>query len=292
MSEESIIDLVKQHQANKGSMPPAETPQAENTPKQEDTSHLRRAEAMSTNIPVDKNIQATLDALLSNVKDKMVWVEVTLPSQGILYESGVSVVKIRPFTFKEEKALKSISALSDPETLLESLLRSCVDGVRVEELTPIDRMFLLFRIRGISYGDDYKISHSCAKCGSENNLTLKISTLKTTPLDLEDMRFTLPDSEQIVEIRYPRSQDEDLYSSSEKLMDNMHRFVKSVGGVADSLILEQFVRSTTVRDIDTLRTKIFTPTYGMESEFFYGCGECGTRNQVDIELNPTFFTAS
>ena len=288
MTDDSIIDLARQHQAQGGFPHPGDTQES----AIENTSQIKRAAQMSENIPVDKNIQETLDSLLKNVRDKMNWVAIELPSKGVLYENGTSEIKIRPFTYRDEKELKSVQSASDPEKTIESLLRNCIDGIRVEELTPIDRLYVLFRIRGISYGDDYSIGHKCVSCGSDSSLTLKISTLKTTPLDMTDMRFMLPDSEQEAEIRYPKVQDEHLYSNPDKLMDNMHRFVKSVGGVNDPLIIEQFVKSTTVRDIDILRTKIFSPAYGMESEFFYSCASCGKRNQVDINLNSNFFTAS
>lgn len=293
MSDDSIIDLIKQHQSQGGASKPQDQPQETPAPVASGgAGKLKQVESMSNNLPVDKNIQETLDFLLKNVQDKLVWVDVELPSRGILYESNATTVKVRPFTYKDERALKSIQGASNPEALLENLLRNCIDGMRVEELTPIDRLYLLFKIRGISYGDEYGISHSCQGCGSENNLNLKISTLNTVDLTEEDMKFILPDSLQEVEVRYPRIQDENLYSTAEKLMDNMYRFVKSVGGVQDSLIIEQFVRGTTVRDIDTLRNRIFAPKYGMETEFFYNCGECGKRQQVDINLNSNFFSAS
>ena len=72
----------------------------------------------------------------------------------------------------------------------------------------------------------------------------------------------------------------------------MPLFVYSVGGVTDKTIVEAFIRKTTVRDVDTLRSRIFDADYGMENHFFYSCNSCGTRNRVNIELNASFFTAS
>ena len=72
----------------------------------------------------------------------------------------------------------------------------------------------------------------------------------------------------------------------------MALFVYSVGGVTDKTIVEAFIRKTTVRDVDTLRTRIFDADYGMENHFFYNCNSCGTRNRVGIDLNASFFTAS
>jgi hypothetical protein len=106
------------------------------------------------------------------------------------------------------------------------------------------------------------------------------------------MTFTLPDSEQEVEIKLPRVQDEHLYNNSETLLNNLHLFIRRVGDVRDSVVLEEFVRRTTVRDIDILRRKIFIPEYGMENHFFYTCKGCSTKNRVEIGLNENFFTGS
>ena len=299
MTDDSIIDLVRKSEAQ-GNTPPAPfkpagevpPPPPQESPQGEGENLVRKTEAMSSNLPVDKNIEETLAKLLYNVRDKMAWVEVQLPSDGVVYSQGQSQVRIRPFTYDDERRLKTLSNNSREEGVVEGLLRSCVDGIGVEELTPLDRLYILFRLRGISYGDEYSLDHDCYGCTKTNSLSLKISTLEVTKLKRDDMRFKLPDSGQDVEISYPRVQDEELYSTPQVLLDNMHRFVRSVGGVTDSLIIDAFIRGTTVRDIDVLRTKIFMPDYGMEDHFFYTCNKCQTKNRVEIGLNANFFTAS
>lgn len=282
MSEESIVDLVKKHQA--GVAPEPESPQSAGV--------AEKAQAMAETLPADRRSEEILDQLLSKVSSKMSWVEVDLPSRGLLYETGTTSIKIRPFTFDEERMLKSAQAMDSPDETLEKLLRRCVEGIDVAMLTPQDRLYVLFRLRGISYGDVYPIEHSCDNCGTVSKLDLSIKTLGVTPLEESMMKFTLPDSEQEVQIKLPRVQDVHLYNSLEAIHQNMHLFIYSVAGVKDKTIIEAFIRKTTVRDIDTLRSKIFSSEYGMEDKFFYSCQGCSKRNQVSIDLNPNFFTAS
>jgi len=287
MSEntESIVDLVQKHKAaDAGNLPSAEPsvqPEVQ-----------RKAAQMSESMPADKMSEEALEKLLVHVKHRMAWQEISLPSQGLLYPNGEAKVSIRPFTFDDERILKSMEAAKDPDAVIEKLLRNCVKGIAVEELTPHDRVYCLFRLRGISYGDEYPIQHDCNNCSKASKLSLTISTLDMRKLTPEHMKFRLPDSEQDAIIKLPRSQDEHLYRTPELLMNNLHMFVYSVGGITDKTILEAFLHKTTVRDIDTLRSHIFTPDYGMENHFFYTCTECNTKNRVEIGLNESFFTAS
>tara|TARA_R110000851_G_scaffold175794_4_gene322232 strand:- start:466 stop:1329 length:864 start_codon:yes stop_codon:yes gene_type:complete len=287
MSEESIVDLVKRSQGGNDSAVPQEGPKTA-----EKGTLERKAQMMSENIPVDKNVEAALDGLLKNIKSKMSWMEITLPSQGLLYPDGVKTIRIRPFTFEDERMLKGMEGIKNPEAVIEKLLRNATEGLDVSILTPHDRVYILFRLRGISYGDGYEVSHDCDKCKVTSKLDLSIKSLEITNLTKEHMIFTLPDSEQECEVKLPRMQDEHLYINNTALMTNMHSFVYRISNITDKLIIEAFIHKTTVRDIDTLRNRIFAPKYGMENHFFYTCTGCAAKNKVDIALNENFFTAS
>jgi len=279
MSDESIVDLVKQHQA-----------QAANAPESPEVA--QKAAVMAEAMPADRHTEEILEKLLQNVTDKMRWVQVMLPSQGLLYPEAQKVVDIRPITFDDERMLKSTQATRDAEGTLEKLLRGCVRGIDVSELTPEDKLYVLYRLRGISYGDTYALEHDCENCGTTSKLDLSISTLKTTPLKEEHMRFVLPDSQQEIQIKLPRTQDMHLVDTIDKMHENMHMFIHNIAGVSDKTVIEAFIQKTTVRDVDLIRSRIFSPEYGMENHFFYSCAACGTKNRVPIELTSNFFTAS
>ena len=299
--DKSIIDLVKDSQGegtfpqrpeqeeNNAQIPQQETPEPPAQMSAADAGTRRKVAQFETNLPADEGMNAALDLLLAKVKDKQAWLTVQLPSRGLLYPEGNETVEIRPFTFADERELKGGGA--DAGATIERLLRRCIKGMDPAVLTPADRLYVLFRARGISYGNEYPIDSTC-DCGVTNKLTLKIDSLETTTLTEEMMRFVLPDSEQEVIIKLPTQKDSHLYSTGDKLMLNMHKFVARVGNVSDPTIIDQFIRNTTVRDIDRLRKAIFLPEYGMEQEFWYSCGECGSRVGADISLNEHFFTAS
>ena len=279
MSNESIVDLVKHHQA-----------QASNAPESAEVA--QKAAVMAEAMPADRHTEEILEKLLQNVTDKMRWIQVELPSQGLLYPEAQKVVDIRPITFDDERMLKSTQGSRDAEGTLEKLLRNCIRGIDVSEMTPEDKLYVLYRLRGISYGDTYTLEHDCENCGTRSKLDLSINTLKTTPLKEEHMRFVLPDSQQEIQIKLPRTQDMHLVDTIDKMHENMHMFIHNIAGVSDKTVIEAFIQKTTVRDVDMIRTHIFSPEYGMENHFFYSCNACGTKNRVPIELTSNFFTAS
>ena len=283
MSDESIVDLVKKHQAQTGITSPENADQA---------AVIQKAQAMSESIPVDTRTEEVLANLLKNVTSKLQWITIELPSQGLLYPSGQNQVDIRPLTYDDERILKSVAAVKDPDSVIEKLLRNCIRGVDASELTPQDRLYILFRIRGLSYGDKYPIDHDCEKCGSTSKLEISIQSLEVNRLTPEHMEFTLPDSEQDVVIKLPRLQDSHLFNTVEAMHENLPQFVYSIGGVTDKTIVEAFIQKTTVRDVDILRNRVYDSEYGMENHFFYNCQGCGMKNKVPIELNASFFTAS
>ena len=104
MSDESIVDLVKKHQAQAGTSPD----------KPMEGGVAQKAAVMSEAMPADRASEEVLQRLLQNVTAKMTWVPIELPSQGLLYEGAQKAVEVRPLTFDDERLLKSVSAMKDP----------------------------------------------------------------------------------------------------------------------------------------------------------------------------------
>ena len=95
--------------------------------------------------------------------------EVTLPSKGIFYEDAIpgGVLTIQSWSTKDQKLLAGSESIGDDMT--NRLLKSGVmtEGVDLDKLLLTDRMFLLFHIRALSYGDLYRFSWKCSQCGTQ-----------------------------------------------------------------------------------------------------------------------------
>jgi len=280
-NEKSIIDLAREAQEAGASQAPQDTPYA-------------KAPELNTgnfsNVPQDNDMQGALEGLLENVHDKLKYVKVELPSRGVFYPKAEEPISVRPLTFDDERNLRNMNT-DNMITVLTTILGACTKGVDVSLLTPPDRLFLLFKVRELSYGDDYKIEQNCDNCGVKNSLTLKLSTLETNYLEDDYTVFELPDSKKEVRINVPRaSQLENI--DMDKLMNDLYKYVQSVSDVVDPTIIEEFIRRTTVRDVDVLRNKIFIPPYGMEDKLIFNCMKCSQTTKAAVTLNEYFFTAS
>ena len=278
--EKSIIDLAREEQEGG----------AQNSPNSSPASAPELNTGTFSNVPQDQDMQSALEGLLENVHDKLKYVGVTLPSKGFFYGKKPEPVTVRPLTFDDERSLRNMNT-DNMVSILSTILGACTKGVSIELLTPPDRLYLLFKIRELSYGDDYKLEQNCTNCGVKNSLTLKLSTLEIDYLEEDYTTFTLPDSKKSVTIRVPRaSQLENI--EMEVLMNDLYKYVESVENVVDGTVIQEFIRRTTVKDVDILRNAIFIPPYGMEDKLMFNCMKCSQTTKAAVVMNEYFFTAN
>ena len=75
-------------------------------------------------------------------------------------------------------------------------------------------------------------------------------------------------------------------------MNDLYKYVESVENVVDGTVIQEFIRRTTVKDIDVLRNKIFIPPYGMEDKLMFNCMKCAQTTKAAVVMNEYFFTAN
>lgn len=131
----------------------------------------------------------------------MPWEEVTLPSLGLYYDGWANgTVRVRPMIQAIEKNFAN-QRMTQNGTSLETMYRYCVELPGDEDpmnLLVGDRTFLLYCIRGITYGNLYKFSTKCPNCGAQSMHTYDMNELYETviPADPgmgeEPFRLDLP----------------------------------------------------------------------------------------------------
>ena len=295
--EKSLIEMAEEFAKEQGLQPGENVELETRSPSPEPVSTQPQAPKSEEPVVagVDGTIKETLDKLLAKTKDKTGWIEIKLPSRGKAYVTAPEMVRIRAFRFDEEKALRSVRGESDGVRIIAQILSNCIEGINYQDLTLVDKNFLLFQIRRLSYGDSYKITSECTHCGEGNNLTLKISEIPVNYADddyTEPFTVTLPDSEQEVKFVSPRVTHEMQFASMDGIMDNLHSIVASVGGVTDQFVIQEFLKQTTVRDISTLVRAAFDSPYGLDQRINYNCASCGKQVVGEVGLNQDFFSPS
>ena len=101
-----------------------------------------------------KTVEETLDDLFSDSKAAIDQI-VELPSRGIGYPEGMNKVTIRNMTFEDEKIL---SESTPDQDVVNLLLTRCVDNLDPDILYAPDKIYLLYKIRELSYGATVKLT--------------------------------------------------------------------------------------------------------------------------------------
>lgn len=145
----------------------------------------------------DKTNEEVLDFILSKDDSELVpWEPVTLPSKGLYYDNMVpdGVVQVRPMGIYTEKILSTLR-LARTGQALDMVFKYCVRFPN-EEFDPVnllvgDSTFLLFYLRGITFGNLYDFTVKCNDddCAHVQHHTFDLNQLASTikgPSDKEE----------------------------------------------------------------------------------------------------------
>jgi hypothetical protein len=237
----------------------------------------------------DEAKQAVIDDILKELPTDTA-VEVELPSECRVYslEDPGAPITIRPMTFEDEKALISAGKADDPVNLI---LQRCTTNIRVPDLLSMDKLYLIMKLREISYGDDYHTLLVCSHCKAENPTTVKLSQLNVNPVpdDFEDpITVFLPTIKKEAKVRLPRVRDERMMADTEAALDQLWRFVVDIDGHTDKSIIAPVVDKLPLKDIRTILNAIKTD-FGVDTKIKFECDSCGGVTVVDLPIDSNFF---
>ena len=233
--------------------------------------------------------QAVIDDILKELPTDTA-VEVELPSECRVYklEDPGAPVTIRPMTFEDEKALVSASKDQDPVNLI---LQRCTTNIQVADLLSMDKLYLVMKLREISYGDDYNTLLICSHCKAENPTTVKLSNLNVNPVpdDFEDpVTVMLPVIKKEAKVRLPRVRDEKMLGDTQAALDQIWRFVVEIDGHTDKSIIAPVVDKLPLRDVRTILNAVKTD-FGVDTKIKFECNSCGGVTIVDLPIDANFF---
>ena len=233
--------------------------------------------------------QAVIDDILKELPTDTA-VEVELPSECRVYklEDPGAPVTIRPMTFEDEKALVSASKDQDPVNLI---LQRCTTNIQVADLLSMDKLYLVMKLREISYGDDYNTLLICSHCKAENPTTVKLSNLNVNPVpdDFEDpVTVMLPVIKKEAKVRLPRVRDEKMMGDTQAALDQIWRFVVEIDGHTDKSIIAPVVDKLPLRDVRTILNAVKTD-FGVDTKIKFECNSCGGVTIVDLPIDANFF---
>jgi len=245
---------------------------------------------ISTNKPLE--LDSRINDLFTNLPVEVETV-MEFPSRSKFYKTAF--IKLRPVNFEDEKAMTI--AKGQGTNALNILLSRCLIGIDVSELLIMDKVVATYKLRSISYGNEYKTVAICDTCKAENELNVPLDQLPMNQIaeDLQDPRkITLPVLKKEVVVRYPRVRDEDFLKDETSVFDNLWRFVESVDGNADKTMVAAFLKDSRLplRDAHTILNEILGKDLGIQTVIKFNCQTCNKANITNLPISPDFFTMS
>jgi hypothetical protein len=240
-----------------------------------------------------------------------------LPSRGALYSSELDAsivsgeVHVHPMTALTEINLKNPDLLFNGKALL-SVVQECVPGIKKPlELFGRDVDALLFFLRLVTYGSEYRIEvkHDCEGAKNHSYIVdleqIQMNMKQLDPTLIESKRTVVLNTGHTVYTRPMRFADiialfhhsegkkelkaEDI---KELAVTNLKCMIERVDAVADPKFIEQWIRTLTTPQINRI-TEAATELndWGPDQVVTIKCKDCGGDMRVELPMNPvSFFT--
>jgi len=200
--------------------------------------------------------------------------------------------KVRPITFEEEKQIVSLTKKGEDPSLL--LMNKCVSDIDLSEILLIDKVYILFKLRELSFGSVYKFLIACPACSEQQQISIDINDM---PVErMEDAEYTtevtLPMCRKTVTVRRASVSDEKTLSDTERMLENLWRFIEKFGDHDDPMVIQAVLSKLPAGDINTMISEILCDGYGISTDVMVQCGHCGHQTKMELPLDKNFFSVS
>ena len=230
-----------------------------------------------------------------------------VPSAGLF--GGPTEVTLRPMTTKEEKIIYTSRDMS----FIEKIVKSCIvepKNVDIDLLHPNDITYLLYMIRELTFGPNYKQKMQCPYCGLRQDIEIDITEMTYEILDLESLdeklNVKLPvcgDTVQLILLSQGDFNHIDEYIKrlvrQNKLEDPegykyVYRFakmIKTINGEEKEDIKEviSYVDNLNMRDFGAIKEVLQDIPIGINTLNIRKCRNCGEEVEVFGAAVPEFF---
>jgi len=236
--------------------------------------------------------EEALNSLFSNMDNEVLFLD-DIPSKGKFYKDFQGV-EITPLTFLDEQRI--VTSNKNNSDVVSKLLEKTVKGINIDELLPMDKIYLLMRVREVSYGEMYKFNIGCPNCDTDVSTELVLSdnlNKMEVPDDLEDPReITLPKLKVKAKVRFPRNKEENYIRDAESSYKNLYKFVVEVNGNSDPVFISKAIKRMHIMDVKKILAEVSKPEYGIDPRFIFECPECKHTETMSIPLDIGFFSVS
>lgn len=237
---------------------------------------------------------------------------VVVPSKNRFYGLDETFkFEIRGMTVQEQKQLLNMNQNNVDDTIMK-IIRACVTNIDVNQLNLLlmDRDYLLYEIRKLTYGNDINIEYSCSNCGTKNSFVQDLSTLEVKYIDddsiLERLKYKskyIINEETgepvVIQFFFPTVKSNNEMNILMKNKNNKDLLIYqtivsniySIDGEPVNLLMKkelmEIFMGLPASEI-TEMTKLLRHDFGIQQTVKHICDNCSTENDVPV-LNTDFF---
>jgi len=211
---------------------------------------------------------------------------IELPSKCLLYDGiDPSAVKIRTLKGKDEKIMAEISNVNFEKKLCQ-VLGNVLQGIKPEQLTLGDRMFIILWEAINTFGNDYPVDTYCIDCDSKIIIEVDLSVIEVKTLDdgiSEPFQIQIENGSSIG-VRLFRVEDEIKIYDFEKNGKSSfgYRYALTLVDDRDIIQREEFLDNLSAKDVAKIRAVQEKYTHGPIMEQTYACPKCGGSGRLTI----------
>lgn len=242
--------------------------------------------------------------------------EVTLPSQGLLNPEIPEGKLVQRCMLVADQKFLSGSNQTAGSAIHQLIKRTTTspEGFDVAKLTLPDTLYLLFKLRVLSYGNNYKFRTRCPECGKKIDIVADLSELPVTLLD-EDyaskLVAELPNTGDTVYTRILTNEDSEEIDREIKRRKKRNpqddseyvlRIARSIEKIelatpnqdgkkelTGSVDIERYIGALTDLDAAMITAARDSIVYGINPIIEHVCPECGDYIDVSLHFGADFF---
>lgn len=235
-----------------------------------------------------------LASLLENVPTSNE-IAVDLPSKNKYYTliDPAAPITIRAMTFKDEKAM--VSNKNVDIDIINTLLSRCVSNISISQILLIDKLFLIMKIREVSYGDEYGATILCSSCRKNNNVKFNLAKLRVNYIPkghTDPISTTLPILKKNIKIRLPRILDEQYLVNTDSTVTNLWRFIEEIEGHTSKQIISKVAENLPLQDAHKVLNVIGGDGLGIDTKVQFVCDYCSHAEVIQLPITSDFFTGN
>lgn len=240
----------------------------------------------------------------------------TLPSKGKIY-TDMNVpeeITLRAMTTFEEKM--RLGSQSFYKTMC-NIIRRCLVGCEfdVSKLTVFDFQYLMYKLRVVTYGSEYKVDARCPSCRGDQSFVVSLDDLEVNMMSDADIENggvfevgPLPVSKDVVTCRYLcisefdeieqkaraiKKKNPEYEGDPSYMLYMQHKIVAVNGKPLNEFELSRYVATMNARDNNYLDRKYDSHDhYGIRLIVGETCPACGTEMEFLLPFTQEFFRPS